>query len=173
MQTYAPAYAVAGPASYRPPAGVEVKVSYLARTIFSVLFGIPWLAFALYCVVASLLASDDVSQARGALLFAMAPGLVGMIFVCIPLLYVLEKSSMVARMDPAGLTMRNGARYAWSEFQGIVPLIRISKYGHRSEMGVDVCFARGRGRILYRPLCNTGEVRFVIERLRQRQNPFA
>lgn len=103
----------------------------------------------------------------------IAFGLLGLTFLLIPLVLTGEKKRIPRRIDPTGITMRNGVVLPWSEYRGIRPIIHVRpKTGHRWEAGVEILFARGSAQILNRPIRNMHEIAPILASLNQGMNPF-
>jgi uncharacterized membrane protein len=113
-------------------------------------------------------ASSDPPVSPG--LFAVP--LLAAIFLVIPLVLAAEKAKIPLRLDPGGVTMRDGRVLAWNEYQRIEPMTERMRSGRTIEVGVALVFARGRAELRYRPITNWGEVAFVVDALKAGRYPF-
>jgi hypothetical protein len=92
--------------------------------------------------------------------FAMAP------------LPLLLKRGVPLRLDPNGLTMRDGRTYPWNELQGI-RFVSVRSYGETRESSAELSFRTGNAKILYGRLKNLYQVKPILDALGQGRNPWA
>src|SRR5450631_1283759 len=132
--------------------GVEVQASYAARlgctlAIGATLLVLSTVAFGTYFL------SDSSANSPFPVPALVLPAL-ALLFLFIPLLLVAEKRRIPRLIDPSGVTMRNGVKLPWSEYQGIRVLQQRTRSRNTLELGVELLFARGTALIRYRPIKN-------------------
>src|SRR5262249_12002619 len=66
----------------------------------------------------------------------------GLGFLGIPLIFSAEKKRIPLRLDPMGVTMRNGYVLPWNEFQGTRDHVQRLRSGSTVQIGVELLFAR-------------------------------
>jgi serine/threonine protein kinase len=149
-------------ARWRPPdmsSGVEVQVSYAAR-----------LGCLLTMGATLLIGLGPILIPQCPILALPALALLLSVIV-IPLMFVAEKKRIPRFIDPSGITMRNGLKLPWSEYQGI-RIVRERRNHTRAEVGVELLFAHGEALICYRPIKNLPQVMWIVEALKQQRKPF-
>jgi hypothetical protein len=100
--------------------------------------------------------------------------LLGLIFLAIPLLFLIEKAKIPLSIDPTGVTMRNGFKLPWNEYRGIVPITeRVGRYASREiEVGIRLLFMRGSADLRYRPITNWAELGPIVNALKAGRLPW-
>lgn len=111
-------------------------------------------------------------------MIAIPFGLLGLLFcVVIPLVFANEKKRIPRRLDPNGVTMRNGVVLPWNEYRGVRPVIEVRQRrgssASRVEVGMELQFARGNAVIRYRPIQNMAEIAPILASLKQGRYPWA
>lgn len=155
--------------------GVEIRVTYTARTAGVLLFGALFTTGTSLVIVkarqqVALHQDDGMAPVIHPLLYVLP--LLGLAFVAIALAFRAEKNRTPLRLDPQGVTMRDGTVHPWSEFQGAARRAYRLKTGGYLEFGLTLKFARRTAVIMYRPLTNAAELGPYLSALRENRSPF-
>jgi hypothetical protein len=103
---------------------------------------------------------------------AFAFPLLGLLFLCIPLVFVFEKARIPRRIDASGVTMRNGVHHPWAEYRGLRLVMTRTRSGSTFETGVDLLFVRGVAILRHRPIKNWEQVAPIVHALKHGANPW-
>jgi hypothetical protein len=103
--------------------------------------------------------------------FEMVLGLSGVaaFLLLVPTVLLLARRRWVARMDHAGVVLRNGRRFAWADFRGVEPVRnrRLRFVNH-----YDLVFTGGRAGVFHHMVANPFELENVLHALAHGENPF-